>query len=140
MMNEKVNDPLIDLGYKNRVTLSKLIIPFLCLVGIFFVATYVLIRYGVGIWGINIPVAWGFAIISFVWWVGIGHAGTFISAILLLLRQDWRNSINRIAESMTLLAITCAGLYPILHLGKPWYFYWLFPYPNQMNMYPQYRS
>jgi molybdopterin-containing oxidoreductase family membrane subunit len=100
---------------------------------------YLLAR-GVGIWGVNIPVAWGFAIVNFVWWIGIGHAGTFISAFLLLLRQDWRTSINRFAEAMTLFAVACAGLFPLLHLGRPWVFYWLFPYPNTMLLWPQFRS
>jgi molybdopterin-containing oxidoreductase family membrane subunit len=95
---------------------------------------------GVGIWGVNIPVAWGFAITNFVWWIGIGHAGTFISAFLLLLRQKWRNSINRFAEAMTLFAAGIAGLWPILHLGRPWFFYWLVPYPDVMNVWPQWRS
>ena len=85
---------------------------------------------GVGVWGINVPVAWGFAIINFVWWIGIGHAGTLISAILLLLKQDWRTSINRFSEAMTLFAVACAGMFPILHLGRPWLAYWLLPYPN----------
>jgi len=100
----------------------------------------VLLYRGVGVWGINVPVAWGFAIITFVWWIGIGHAGTLISAILLLLKQRWRTSINRFAEAMTLFAVACAGLYPILHLGRPWLFYWLIPYPNTMAMWPQFRS
>jgi len=82
---------------------------------------------GVGVWGVNIPVGWGFAIVNFVWWIGIGHAGTLISAILLLLRQSWRNSINRFAEAMTLFAVACAGMFPLLHLGRPWLFFWLFP-------------
>jgi Ni/Fe-hydrogenase subunit HybB-like protein len=101
--------------------------------------THLVLR-GIGIWGINIPVAWGFAIINFVWWIGIGHAGTLISAILLLLRQEWRTSINRFAEAMTLFAVACAGLFPVLHLGRPWLFYWLFPYPNTMGVWPQFRS
>src|SRR5690242_10384528 len=100
---------------------------------------YLLLR-GVGIWGINIPVAWGFAIVNFVWWIGIGHAGTLISAILLLLHQKWRTSINRFAEAMTLFAVLCAGMFPLLHLGRPWLFYWLFPYPNTMWYWPQFRS
>jgi Ni/Fe-hydrogenase subunit HybB-like protein len=100
---------------------------------------YLFLR-GVGVWGVNIPVAWGFAIANFVWWVGIGHAGTLISAILLLLRQEWRTSINRFAEAMTLFAVACAGLMPILHLGRPWVFYWLLPYPNTMILWPQFRS
>ena len=95
---------------------------------------------GVGIWGINVPVAWGFAIVNFVWWIGIGHAGTLISAILLLFRQQWRTSINRFAEAMTLFAVACAGLFPILHLGRPQYFYWLLPYPATTGMWPQFRS
>ncbi len=95
---------------------------------------------GIGIWGLNVPVAWGFAIINFVWWVGIGHAGTFISAILLLLRQEWRTSINRFAEAMTLFAVACAGLFPLLHIGRPDRFYWLLPYPNTMDLWPQFRS
>ena len=95
---------------------------------------------GIGIWGVDIPVAWGFAIANFVWWIGIGHAGTFISAILLLLRQKWRTSINRFAEAMTLFAAGIAGIFPILHLGRPWFFYWLAPYPNVMELWPQWRS
>jgi molybdopterin-containing oxidoreductase family membrane subunit len=95
---------------------------------------------GVGIWGITQPVAWGFAIINFVWWIGIGHAGTLISAILLLFKQTWRNSINRFAEAMTIFAVVCAGLFPLIHVGRPWLAYWLFPYPNSMNVWPQFRS
>jgi len=99
-----------------------------------------LFMHGVGMWGINIPVAWGFAIANCVWWIGIGHAGTFISAVLLLLRQRWRTSINRFAEAMTLFAAMMAGLFPILHLGRPWFFYWIAPYPDRMNLWPQWRS
>lgn len=99
-----------------------------------------LLFVGIGIWGVNVPVGWGFAIINFVWWIGIGHAGTLISAILLLLRQEWRTSINRFAEAMTLFAVSCAGLYPIAHLGRPWLAYWLFPYPNTMGIWPNFRS
>ena len=106
---------------------------------LFYAIAYLLIA-GIGIWGINIPVGWGFAIINFVWWIGIGHAGTLISAILLLLRQQWRQSINRFAEAMTLFAVACAGLFPLLHLGRPYYFYWLVPYPNIMSLWPQFRS
>ncbi|HXU55520.1 MAG TPA: NrfD/PsrC family molybdoenzyme membrane anchor subunit [Casimicrobiaceae bacterium] len=95
---------------------------------------------GVGIWGVNVPIAWAFALTNFVWWVGIGHAGTFISAFLLLLRQKWRTSINRFAEAMTIFAVAMAGLMPILHLGRPWFFYWLIPYPDIMNVWPQWRS
>src|SRR3984885_7080118 len=95
---------------------------------------------GIGIWGVTIPTGWGFAIVNFVWWIGLGHAGTLISAILLLLRQSWRNSINRFAEAMTLFAVACAGLYPLLHVGRPWLAYWLFPYPSTMGVWPQFRS
>jgi molybdopterin-containing oxidoreductase family membrane subunit len=95
---------------------------------------------GIGIWGNNIPVGWGFDIINFVWWIGIGHAGTLISAILLLLRQSWRTSINRFAEAMTLFAVACAGLFPLLHMGRSWFFYWLMPVPNTMQLWPQFRS
>jgi molybdopterin-containing oxidoreductase family membrane subunit len=95
---------------------------------------------GIGMWGNNVPVAWGFGIINFVWWIGIGHAGTFISAILLLLEQHWRTSINRFTEGMTLFAVIQAGLFPLLHLGRPWFAYWLFPYPAEMDTWPQVRS
>jgi len=106
----------------------------------FLVGVTWLFAKGTGIWGLNIPVAWGFAIVNFVWWIGIGHAGTLISAILLLFRQEWRTSINRFAEAMTLFAVACAGMFPILHLGRPWLFYWLMPYPNTMTLWPQFRS
>jgi Ni/Fe-hydrogenase subunit HybB-like protein len=115
--------------------------------GLAFVMTMVLtaaivylLAEGIGIWGVRSPVMWGFAIVNFVWWIGIGHAGTLISAILLLLKQEWRTSINRFAEAMTLFAVACAGLFPLLHLGRPWFFYWLLPYPNTMALWPQWRS
>ena len=95
---------------------------------------------GVGIWAITQPVAWGFAIINFVWWIGIGHAGTLISAILLLFKQQWRNSISRFAEAMTIFAVICAGMFPLIHVGRPWLGYWLFPLPFTMNVWPQFRS
>lgn len=99
-----------------------------------------LVWNGIGIWGNNQPIGWGFDIVNFVWWIGIGHAGTLISAILLLMRQKWRNSINRMAEAMTIFAVMCAGLFPLLHTGRPWVAYWLFPYPNILGMWPQFRS
>jgi molybdopterin-containing oxidoreductase family membrane subunit len=123
--------------------------PLFWLLGFFFSFLLVLVLLaslgylfakGVGIWGINQPVGWGFDIINFVWWIGIGHAGTLISAILLLLRQEWRTSINRFAEAMTLFAVACAGLFPIIHMGRPWLAYWLLPYPNTMGLWPQWRS
>src|ERR1700674_221715 len=110
------------------------------LMGMLTVAVGWLIIKGVGIWGINIPIGWGFAIINFVWWIGIGHAGTLISAILLLLREQWRTSINRFAEAMTLFAVSCAGIFPLIHMGRPWLGYWLFPYPDTMKMWPNFRS
>ncbi len=99
-----------------------------------------LLAFGVGIWGINIPVAWSFAIADYVWWIAIGMGGTFISAALYLCRKEWRTSINRYAEAMTVFAVSVSGLFPILHLGRPWFFYWLFPYPDVMNVWPQWRS
>src|SRR5487761_977511 len=111
-----------------------------CFIMLLNLAVVNLIGKGVGIWGINIPIGWGFAIVNFVWWIGIGHAGTLISAILLLLRQSWRNSINRFAEAMTLFAVACAGIFPAIHVGRPWLAYWLFPYPNTMGYWPNFRS
>src|SRR6201997_1708369 len=114
-------------------------VGFVLLMGLLYGIT-ILFYIGVGIWGINVPVAWGFAIVNFVWWIGIGHAGTLISAILLLLHQAWRQSINRFAEAMTIFAVMCAGLFPLIHLGRPWFFYWIAPYPNTMGLWPQWRS
>jgi Ni/Fe-hydrogenase subunit HybB-like protein len=105
-----------------------------------FILVALTVLRGIGLWGNNIPVAWGFGIINFVWWIGIGHAGTFISAILLLLEQNWRTSINRFTEGMTLFAVIQAGLFPLLHLGRPWFAYWLFPYPSAMDTWPQVKS
>ena len=102
-------------------------------------ATYTVL-VGIGVWGNNVPVGWAFGIINFVWWIGIGHAGTFISAILLLLEQRWRTSINRFAEGMTLFAVLMAAMFPVLHLGRPWFAYWLFPYPATMGTWPQLKS
>jgi len=96
---------------------------------------------GIGVWGNNIPVGWAFGIINFVWWIGIGHAGTLISAILLLFQQKWRTSINRFAEAMTLFAVICALLFPLLHTGRPWFAaYWLMPYPSVQRIWPQFKS
>ena len=110
------------------------------LMNVLLVSLAYLVLKGVGIWGINEPIGWGFAIINFVWWIGIGHAGTLISAILLLLKQEWRTSINRFAEAMTLFAVACAGVYPALHTGRPWLDYWMIPYPNTMGLWPNFRS
>jgi len=137
-----ITDKIADLVLTRPVGWRWLLAFYVTLAGtlvLFGAIGYLFIR-GVGIWGVNIPVAWGFAIANTVWWIGIGHAGTFISAILLLLRQKWRTSINRFAEAMTLFAVAMAGLFPILHLGRPWFFYWLAPYPDKMNLWPQWRS
>ncbi len=113
---------------------------FLLLHGFMIGVPYLLFE-GVGIWGINNPIGWGWAIINFVWWIGIGHAGTLISAILLLFRQRWRTSINRAAEAMTIFAVLCAAQFPLFHTGRPWLAcYWLLPYPNSMDIWPQFRS
>lgn len=118
-----------------------LIFSLLTILALIFLYTVTLVfTVGVGMMGIDIPVAWGFPIINVVWWIGIGHAGTLISAVLLLLRQDWRASINRFAEAMTLFAAGIAGIFPIIHLGRPWFFYWLVPYPATMGIWPQWRS
>lgn len=137
-----ITDKISSIVLTRRITRSWLIgfAVFFVVVQVLLVSlTYLLIR-GVGIWGINIPVAWGFAIVNFVWWIGIGHAGTLISAILLLLHQKWRTSINRFAEAMTLFAVMCAGIFPLIHMGRPWFFYWLLPYPSTMQLWPQFRS
>ena len=155
-MKDQLEEPVVAPGYDNATVTEKItdvvlkrpvgfawlggfVISFMLLM-MFNVAVAWLFLKGVGIWGINVPVAWGFAITNFVWWIGIGHAGTFISAILLLLHQDWRTSINRFAEAMTLFAVACAGVFPLLHLGRPWVFYWLLPYPDTMGLWPQWRS
>jgi Ni/Fe-hydrogenase subunit HybB-like protein len=137
-----VTDEISSIVLKRPITLGWVggfFIAFMAMQGLLFGMTYLFAK-GVGVWGINIPVGWGFAIVNFVWWIGIGHAGTLISAILMLLRQSWRNSINRFAEAMTLFAVACAGLFPLLHMGRPWLGYWLFPYPNSMGVWPQFRS
>jgi Ni/Fe-hydrogenase subunit HybB-like protein len=128
----------LDFPVRNR-WLVGLGVSALLLLG-FFLSAFVLFIAGVGIWGVNSPVFWGVAIMNYVWWVGIGNAGTLISGLLLLLQQVWRNALNRFAEAMAVFAIICAGVYPILHLGRPWLFYWMFPYPNEMGVWPQFRS
>jgi len=137
-----VSDKVGGIVLKRKITIGwvfGLLLSFAVLQNLAAGATWLIIK-GVGVWGINIPVGWGFAIINFVWWIGIGHAGTLISAILLLLNQSWRNAINRFAEAMTLFAVMCAGMFPVLHTGRPWLAYWLFPYPNTMDLWPQFRS
>jgi Ni/Fe-hydrogenase subunit HybB-like protein len=137
-----VSDKVGGIVLKRKITLGwvfGLLLAFAVLQNLMAGATWLIIK-GVGVWGINVPVGWGFAIINFVWWIGIGHAGTLISAILLLLNQSWRNAINRFAEAMTLFAVMCAGMFPVLHTGRPWLAYWLMPYPNTMDLWPQFRS
>jgi molybdopterin-containing oxidoreductase family membrane subunit len=137
-----VTDKISDVVLKRPIMkgwVFGLLVAFSLLMLLNLVVVLLLVK-GVGIWGINIPVGWGFAIVNFVWWIGIGHAGTLISAILLLLRQQWRTSINRFAEAMTLFAVACAGMFPLLHMGRPWLFFWLTPYPNSMYLWPQFRS
>jgi Ni/Fe-hydrogenase subunit HybB-like protein len=95
---------------------------------------------GIRAWGNDWPVMWGFPILAYVWWIAIASGGTFVSAFFFLVRVEWRTSINRIAETMTLAAAACAGIYPILHLGRPYFAYWLFPYPNTMTLWPQWKS
>ena len=137
-----VTDKISSIVLSRKMTLGWLFgfgVAFMLVMLLLYSITYLFLE-GIGIWGVNVPVAWGFAIINFVWWIGIGHAGTLISAILLLLKQEWRTSINRFAEAMTLFAVACAGLFPVLHLGRPWFAYWLIPYPSTMGIWPQFRS
>lgn len=137
-----VTDKISDLTLKRKTPFGWYVglgIAFIIAQLLLFTVIY-LVTTGIGIFGTNQPVGWAFPIINFVWWIGIGHAGTLISAILLLLNQKWRTSINRFAEAMTLFAVACAGLYPVLHTGRPWLAYWLFPYPNTMGIWPQFRS
>ena len=127
-----VNDTISDAVLKKPYSKGWLVgaaVGF-ALIQVLLISIIYLLAMGPGIWGLNRPVMWGFAIINFVWWIGIGHAGTLISAILLLHKQQWRTSINRFAEAMTLFAVACAGMFPLLHMGRPWCFYWLMPYPN----------
>jgi len=137
-----VTDKISSIVLSRKMTLGWLFgfgVAFMLVMLLLYSITYLFLE-GIGIWGVNVPVGWGFAIINFVWWIGIGHAGTLISAILLLLKQEWRTSINRFAEAMTLFAVACAGLFPLLHLGRPWFAYWLIPYPSTMGIWPQFRS
>lgn len=136
----RVTDLLLRPLWKFPFLWSVLTLGCLAGTGLFFFAITWTFTVGIGAWGNNIPVAWAFGITNFVWWIGIGHAGTFISAFLLLLEQGWRTSINRFAEGMTLFAVVIAGLFPILHLGRPWFAYWLIPYPASMNTWPQFKS
>ena len=138
-----ITEKLSDVVLSGHIPTSWFVVFAIALMGVgsLTISTVVLLVVGSGIWGITIPIGWGFAIINFVWWIGIGHAGTLISAVLHLLGQQWRTSINRFAEAMTLVAVMCAGMFPLLHTGRPWLAaYWLFPYPNTMGVWPQFRS
>ncbi|MBS2026306.1 MAG: polysulfide reductase NrfD [Deltaproteobacteria bacterium] len=117
-----------------------LFLPAVAGTGLFAYSVFLTVTRGIGEWGNHIPVAWAFGIVNFVWWIGIGHAGTLISAILHLFEQGWRTSINRVAEAMTIFAVICAGMFPVLHLGRPWFAYWLIPYPDTMQVWPQFKS
>jgi molybdopterin-containing oxidoreductase family membrane subunit len=140
--NESMTDHVCAIALRDRPYLWWwiAIVPAIALTGVLVVAIVWLFYAGVGIWGVDWPVAWGFALVSYVWWIGIASGGTFISALFYLVKVEWRTSTNRIAETMTLFAAACAGIYPILHLGRPWLFYWLFPYPDTMDLWPQFRS
>lgn len=138
--NGAITDRLLDPIHRPASALRWILVVTGCGTVLLFSAVGYTFLAGIGAWGNNIPVAWAFAIINFVWWIGIGHAGTFISAILLLLEQRWRTSLNRVAEGMTLFALVQAGMMPILHLGRPWFFYWLVPYPATMRLWPQFMS
>jgi Ni/Fe-hydrogenase subunit HybB-like protein len=130
----------VPLQFPARVPWLIAMILSLALLALFLASVTWLFTWGVGVWGLDIPVNWAFAIHLYVWWLGLGHAGTLISAMLLLMGQDWRNSLNRFAEAMTLCAVICAGIEPIIHLGRPWFVYWMFPYPATMGVWPQFRS
>jgi Ni/Fe-hydrogenase subunit HybB-like protein len=137
-----VTDKISDIVLTQKTSKRWLVgfgLAFFLFMVLLYAVTYLLAK-GVGIWGINVPIGWGFDIVNFVWWIGIGHAGTLISAILLLLKQQWRTSINRFAEAMTLFAVACAGIYPLLHMGRPWFAYWMLPLPNTLGLSPQFRS
>ena len=137
-----MTDQICALALRKRAFLWLMIalVLALLLTGVLVGAILWLFYAGVGIWGIDWPAVWGFAIINYVWWIAIASGGTFISALFYLTKVEWRTSLNRIAETMTVFAAVCAGIYPILHLGRPWLFYWLFPYPNTMTVWPQFRS
>lgn len=137
-ISERVSGMVLQRGFGPRWPLTVAMAVALAMLLMFGIGW--LLAFGVGIWGLNIPVAWGFAITNYVWWIAIGMGGTFISAALYLLRKDWRTSLNRYAEAMTVFAVSVSGIFPILHLGRPWFFYWLFPYPDVMNVWPQWRS
>jgi molybdopterin-containing oxidoreductase family membrane subunit len=135
-----LNDELLDHVWNPRRGWALLFLAALGGTGLLALGITVTLARGIGMWGNNIPVAWGYGIINFVWWIGIGHAGTLISAILLLFQQKWRTSINRFAEAMTIFAVMQAGLFPLIHMGRPWFGFWLFPYPSTLGAWPNFKS
>jgi len=137
-LTEKISAPPLREKWPLWWSLSLSAAMFLVLILV--VASGWLFYAGVGVWGVDWPVVWGFAIINYVWWIAIASGGTFISALFYLAEVEWRSALNRIAETITVFAAACAAIYPILHLGRPWLFYWLFPYPNTMTVWPQFRS
>jgi Ni/Fe-hydrogenase subunit HybB-like protein len=154
LLREEIDDPILTAGEDDDALTERLLrpiwtggplfAPLLVLTGLGTIGLFAALAYtvttGIGTWGNDVPVGWALGIVDFVWWIGIGHAGTFISAILLLLQARWRTSINRIAEAMTLFALINAALFPLAHLGRPWFAYWLLPYPSTMGVWPQFRS
>src|SRR5690348_1252804 len=138
-----INDKLVGIVLTKNTPLVWffiMFVGFVLLTGLTIAIVYLLAK-GIGIFGTNQPVGWAFPIINFVWWIGIGHAGTLISAILMLFKQQWRMSIARFAEAMTIFAVACAAIFPVFHTGRPWLAaYWLFPYPNAMGLWPQFKS
>jgi Ni/Fe-hydrogenase subunit HybB-like protein len=142
-VNALVTEPLLDrqgwapTRWRGWWIMLAIALPF---AAAFLVGLYVELDRGIGVFGNNTTIVWGFPIANYVWWIGIGNAGTLISALLLLTRQPWRASINRFAEAMTLFSVSIAGIFPIIHLGRPMFFYWLAPYPNVMGLWPQWRS
>jgi len=137
-LTEKISAPPLREKWPLWWSLSLSAAMFLVLILV--VASGWLFYAGVGVWGVDWPVVWGFAIINYVWWIAIASGGTFISALFYLAEVEWRSALNRIAETITVFAAACAAIYPVLHLGRPWLFYWLFPYPNTMTLWPQFRS
>lgn len=139
---ESVTKKISDIALTDRIDPKWLLACLFAagVAGVMALGILLTLLFGVGLWGNNNTVAWAFGIINFVWWIGIGHAGTLISAILLLLHQNWRTSINRFAEAMTIFAVMQAGVYPLMHIGRHQYAYWMFPLPNSMGLWPQFRS
>ncbi|HEY6105780.1 MAG TPA: NrfD/PsrC family molybdoenzyme membrane anchor subunit, partial [Anaeromyxobacteraceae bacterium] len=141
LSDRQINDSLLDHVWNPRRGWWTLFAMALAGTGLLALGVGVTLARGIGMWGNNQPVGWGYGIINFVWWIGIGHAGTLISAILLLFQQKWRTSINRFAEAMTIFAVIQAALFPLFHTGRPWFAaFWLFPYPSTLGIWPNFKS